>query len=81
MNLSDKIGSTHLQDYFMEDGEHGCNPNVLQYFCSVEDIRKSIKKLKKGLDNWSFDVFEGLNRYEKEQIEAIIDKVFGSKLI
>ena len=60
MSLSDKIGATHLHDYFMKDGEHGCNPKVLQYFCDVDDIKDFIKQLRPHLNDWQQDRLDKL---------------------
>lgn len=73
MSLSDKRAGTHLHDYFLEDGEHGCNPEIMTYFYHEEDLKAAIAEFKKKYGNRRCNI---LGR----TIIKDIDEIFGPKL-
>lgn len=58
--LSEKKAGTHLHDYYLDDGEHGCNPNLMTYFYHEDDVKEAVQKLKEkaDLDEWQIDVLK-----------------------
>lgn len=80
--LSDKRAGTHLHDYFLDDGEHGCNASVMTHFYHEEDVKEFIKELLET--EYTFEVINRKIYVTKDSHDKFFEKLkklAGDKLV